>query len=96
MLCTSDKTFALKLVETTNTLLLLPPQQVWVTPLVMRKQSCWQQSHQPSSAQQCGNVIHRTYNNPTISMQVCVFSVLLQELDEDFAAIPSLATPGQQ
>lgn len=28
VLCTSDKTFALKLVETTNTLLLLPPQEV--------------------------------------------------------------------
>lgn len=28
MLCTSDKTFALKLVETTNTLLLMPPQEV--------------------------------------------------------------------
>jgi len=28
VLCTSNKTFALKLVETTNTLLLLPPQQV--------------------------------------------------------------------
>lgn len=44
VLCTSDKTFALKVVETTNTLLLLPPQG---------------------------------------------------ELDEDFAAIPSLPTPGR-
>jgi hypothetical protein len=28
VLCTQDKTFALKLVETTNLLLLLPPQEV--------------------------------------------------------------------
>lgn len=28
VLCTRDKTFALKLVETTNTLLLLPQQEV--------------------------------------------------------------------
>jgi hypothetical protein len=37
VLCTSDKTFALKHVETTNALLLLPPQQVWVMPLLMQK-----------------------------------------------------------
>jgi sister chromatid cohesion protein DCC1 len=28
VLCTSNKTYALKLVETTNSLLLLPPQEV--------------------------------------------------------------------
>jgi hypothetical protein len=78
VLCTSDKTFALKAVETTNTLLLLPPQEVRAV---------------------CRNfAVHRG----SCPCSLFVFSLtpplclLLQELDEDFAAIPSLPTPGAQ
>lgn len=41
VLCTSDKTFALKLVETTNTLLLLPPQEVCAALLATGRVDSW-------------------------------------------------------
>lgn len=78
VLCTNDKTFALKLVETTNTLLLLPPQQVCNRPQI-------------GAAVASSPPAHHT--KPSYTLCKCC---AVQELDEDFAAIPSMPTPGQQ
>jgi hypothetical protein len=61
VLCTGDKTFALKLVETTNLLLLLPPQQVGHTCATQRahvQSACAEWLH--------ANSICRTNQPPTL------------------------------
>lgn len=48
VLCTSSKTYALKLVETTNSLLLLPPQEVRWFSLAISHACTWQTSLPPT------------------------------------------------